>query len=145
MVFLTKENREAHYGIFVTKDIESLPESIGWFNECNGNKLACALGNKGSDDISREEILCIVYKWAKLKILSELRKEKSVDIEIIAQKVESIKSKLEGLKAVVTECGNIKRSIEKITTLASNTQDDVSKELDSIIKTTSNWQESAKE
>lgn len=33
-----KKNREADYAILVTRHVESLPKSTGWFNEFNGHK-----------------------------------------------------------------------------------------------------------
>ena len=60
------KNREASYGVFVVKDVETVPESIGWFNECADNQLVCALSREGSPDLTNLEILFIAYRWAKL-------------------------------------------------------------------------------
>ena len=61
------KNREASYGVFVVEDVETVPESIGWFNECADNQLVCALSTEGSPDLTNLEILFIAYRWAKLQ------------------------------------------------------------------------------
>ena len=36
-------NRGAAYGVLAAGSRASLPGSVGWFNECDGDKLACAV------------------------------------------------------------------------------------------------------
>jgi hypothetical protein len=64
----TLENRGAAYAILVSKNVEALPDSVGWFNEYENNKLVVALGASGSGQV-REEVLNIAIIWARLRIL----------------------------------------------------------------------------
>lgn len=105
-----KENREADYAIFVTRYVESLPKSTGWFAEFNGHNLVCALGDKQSDSKLHEEILCISYKWAKSKLLMDSYREKNVDCAFISQQVNVVSRKLGVFDMVLTQCGNIKKN-----------------------------------
>jgi hypothetical protein len=127
-------NREATYGIFVVKNMESIPESVGWFNEYNGNQLVCALGNKESDGMLHEEILYIAYKWAKLKTLLESLQEKKMDASFIIQKATTIKNKLEEFKAIRTQCSNIEKSNEEIRTISRRAEKEISEQLTEIIE-----------
>ena len=62
------ENRGAAYAMLVSKNVEALPDSVGWFNEYGNNKLVVALGASGSGQV-REEVLNITITWARLRIL----------------------------------------------------------------------------
>jgi hypothetical protein len=128
------KNREAVYGIFVVKNTESLPESVGWFNEYNGNQLVCALGNKESDGMLHEEILYIAYKWAKLKILLEALKEKKLDASFVTEKVNTIKNKLEEFKAIRIQCSNIETANEEIRTISRRAEKGISEQLSVILE-----------
>jgi hypothetical protein len=127
-------NREAMYGIFIVKNTESLPESVGWFNEYNGNQLVCALGNKESNGILHEEILYIAYKWAKLKIVLESLKEKKFDASFVNEKVSTIKNKLEEFKAIRTQCSNIETASEEIRTISRRAEKSMNEQLSQILE-----------
>lgn len=43
------DNRGAAYGVLVARSRASLVGGIGWFNEYDGSKLACALEDGGGD------------------------------------------------------------------------------------------------
>src|SRR2546425_3488279 len=81
------ENRGGAYAILVSKSIEALPGSVGWFNEYGDNQLVVALGESESDGL-REEILSIALNWARLKILLQTARKGVLDISKIESSIE---------------------------------------------------------
>jgi hypothetical protein len=125
-----KKNRNADYGIFVAKNVEAIPKSIGWFNEYNeGKNLVCALGNEESGDLLHGEILCIAYKWAKLKLSTESLKQKKVDITFVKEKADTILQRLNSFNQIGTQCGNIIKSAGEIKRIAAETKDGITDDL----------------
>jgi len=128
------KNREASYGVFIVKNIESLPDSVGWFSEYNGNQLVCALSSeKFKTEELHEEIMFIAYRWAKTKIQLEAAREEKVDPIFIRDKVAALKSKLADLSAIRTQCGNIEQANETIRGLTRQIERDLNEQLDSIL------------
>jgi hypothetical protein len=130
---LAKKNREAEYAIFVIRDFEALPKSVGWFNEYNGNSLVCALGKNENDGVLHEELLYIAYKWAKSKLIVESHKENKTDVTALIQKGEAAKYKLKAYQSVVTQCGNIEKSTQDIRKIIGITEKEIQADLDAII------------
>jgi hypothetical protein len=108
------ENREAAYGVLVARDISSLPKSVGWFNEYNGNTLIMALG-EGNDSDLEKELLWVGYKWARMRVLaSGLKKAKGFDMKVVMDKVKEAESTLKKFSQIRTQCTNAKSAIEEI-------------------------------
>jgi hypothetical protein len=128
-----KKNREAEYAIFVIRDFESLPKSVGWFNEYNGNSLVCALGKNENDGVLHEELLFIAYKWAKSKLILESLKEDKIDAVALIQKGEDAKNKLRVFQSVLTQCGNIEKSTKEIRTITGDAEREIKEDLDAVI------------
>ena len=128
------ENREAEYGIFVARSKDSLPKSVGWFNEYDGNQLVCAIENGDGDSIIDGEIIHIAYKWARAKLRLESSKGKKLDPTFIIEKTSEIKKKIGDMRKIKTQCTNIEKSSEAIRDTAKNTEADIKKELDAIIE-----------
>jgi len=126
-------NREALFGVFLVKNVESLPQSVGWFNEYDGNKLVCALGSENSDDKLHGEILLISYKWAKAKVMLQVLRESQIDAEFIQNKITKIQKKLAELSRINTQCTNIETASEKIRTIAKSLKVDIDTELNEIL------------
>jgi hypothetical protein len=128
-----KKNREAEYAIFVIRDFEALPKSVGWFNEYNENKLVCALGKNGNDGVLHEELLYIAYKWAKSKLILESPKENKIDFAALRQKGEAAKYKLKVFQSVLTQCGNLEKSTNEIRTIIKDAEREIKEDLEAII------------
>lgn len=129
-----KKNREADYAILVTRHVESLPKSTGWFNEFNGHNLVCALGDKHNDSTLHEEILSISYKWAKSKLLLDSRREEKIDCTFINQQVQVVLSELRIFDTILTQCRNIKKSNDEIQKSIESTRENIEQVLNKIIK-----------
>ena len=128
------ENRDASYGILIVKSVESLPKSIGWFQECGDNMLVCALSSQQNEsDVLHPEILLIAYKWARLRLLLQSFKERKVDSAFIQEKITKIQRKISELRLIKTQCTNIETASDKVRTIVKNLEDIIGKELSEIL------------
>jgi len=122
------ENRDAAYGVLVAKSVEAFPKSIGWFQEIGNDKLVVALGSN-SEESFHDESLLIAYRWARTKVNSQNLKEKKVDAEIIKEKIESIKQKIQKMSTIKTDCNNIEKTSKNIKTTADTLAEEIKEEL----------------
>ena len=128
------ENREAEYGILVAKSKESLPKSVGWFNEYDGNHLVCAIENGDGDALIDGEIIHIACKWARARLRIESIKEKKLDPSFIIEKApRAIQKKIGDMRKIKTQCTNIEKSAGVIQETAKNTETEIKNELEEII------------
>jgi len=127
------ENREADYGIFVAKNKDSLPETVGWFNEYDGNHLVCAIQNNEGEAMIDGEIIHIAYKWARARLRLENTKEKKLDASLIMEKISEIQQKIGDLRKIKRECSNIDKSTESIRVTTKDTEKEIKKQLEEIV------------
>jgi|GEM_PF-1488606 len=123
------ENRGADYGIFVSKYVEALPESVGWFNEY-GNVLVCALGSREAD-IFHPEMLDIAYHWAKLR----LKGEGEVDREAIKKamsELDGLSDALYDLSQIRAKCKSAKKAIDEVEKIANSLEESLEEQLKSL-------------
>jgi len=125
------ENRGASCGILVAKNVEAFPNSIGWFQEIEKDKLVIALGSENEESL-HDMLLLIAYKWARTKVNSQNLKERNVDAELIANKIESIKQKIQRLSTIKTDCNNIEKTTKNIKTNAATLAEEVEEDLDEM-------------
>jgi|SaaInlStandDraft_2_1057019.scaffolds.fasta_scaffold66272_2 hypothetical protein len=133
-------NREADYGIFVAKNKDALPESIGWFNEYDGNHLVCAVENNDGEAIIDGEIIHIAYKWARAKLRLESSDEKRLDPAYIIEKTSEIQTKIGDMRKIKTQCTSIEKSTKEIRETAKDTEASIKKDLEEIIESLSDKQ-----
>ena len=127
------ENREASYGVLVVRNVESLPKSIGWFQEFGNNMLACALSTTEKEEGLHYELLLIACKWARTKVMLQSLKESKVDAEFIQNKITKIQNKLNELRTIKTQCTNIMTASDKIKTISKELEDEIGMELSEIL------------
>ena len=131
------ENREADYVIFVVKNKNSLPDSVGWFNEYDGNHLVCAVENNDNEAIMDGDIIHIAYKLARAKLRTETSKEKKIDASVIISKTSEIQDKLGDLMKIKRQCANIDKSTEAIRDTTKETEKAIKRQLEEIIESIS--------
>ena len=127
------ENREASFGVLIVKSVESVPKSIGWFQEISGDKLIVALGSDDEEAL-QDELLLIAYRWARSKVNAKNLKEKQVDSQLIKEKTESIGQKIQKLKTIKTDCTNIEKTSKNIKTVVESLAEEIGVELDCLNK-----------
>ncbi len=125
------ENRAAAYGILVSKTVEALPSSVGWFNEYPENQLVIALGESGSDEL-KEEILNIAITWAHFKILLQTAKTGTLDVTRIAAEVEKAETIIGRFKEILTQCTNLDKASLAIRGVCDEIKRDLHTELSAI-------------
>lgn len=126
------ENRDARYGIFVTKWSESLPKGVGCFNEYQNNHLVCALTSKEHEGIIQPEILRVAVCWARIRSLLEVVEAEGFNIALLQTKLKEIHNKLELFSRVKTECTNVVKAVKSIRTLSNEIRDGINSELGAI-------------
>ncbi|MBT4325420.1 MAG: hypothetical protein HOD60_00720 [Candidatus Nitrosopelagicus sp.] len=131
------ENRDADYGVFVVKNKNSLPDSVGWFNEYDGNHLVCAVETDDNEEVMDGEMVHIAYKWARARLRIETSKEKKIDSSSILSKTSEIQDKLGDLMKIKRQCTNIDKSTEAIRTTTKETEKAIKNQVDDIIESIS--------
>ena len=128
------ENREAEYGVFIARNIDSLPKSVGWFNEYDGNKIACAIETSDGDSLIDGEMIHIAYKWARAKLRLESNKEKKLDPTFIIEKAKEIQENIKKIRKIKTECKNIENANDNIKETVINSEKEINKKISDIIE-----------
>lgn len=139
------ENRGAHFGLLVVKNVEAFKTAVGWFHEFGStNKLAVALGSKMEDNdadswIIHGEILLIAYKWARARAMANALEVGKVDTKAIAAKMDMVKdhiSQLSSIKSQVTTiekaAGNIRSTVAEVAASANAALEDVAVSLKKV-------------
>jgi len=128
------ENRDASYGIFVAKRVSTLPRSVGWFNEYDGNVLAVALGGEEEEGL-HHEMLEIAYKWARLRLWSGRgRAIRGIDVKAIQDKIDEAGGKLRTLSKIKTDCTAVENHIKDIRETTKDIQSSIRNILDGILE-----------
>ncbi len=125
------ENREANYGIFVSKWVDPLPKSVGCFNFYRNDRIVCALGHK-DDGVIHPEMLELAYCWARTQLLKDSMESKDVDIEKINTKIDLVKDKLKSFRNLKTQCSNIESASEKIRDLSDDIKSEITECMEAI-------------
>lgn len=127
------ENRDAKYGIFVIKKVESLPKSVGFFKEFNGNQLVIALGTGEGEELIAKELLLVAFCWSKAKLIGEgvINGEKDI-ISIVREKINKIQQSLDKFRNIKAQCTNLQTATDAIRTLSDNIREDIGKEIQEI-------------
>ena len=124
------ENRDAKYGIFVVKNVESMPMSVGFFKEYYGNQLVVALGTSESEELLAKELLLVAFNWAKAKLLSEVGIEGKKDITpIVREKIQQIQDALNNFRNIRTHCTNLEKATKKILDISDDIESGIRSQL----------------
>lgn len=126
------ENRDAKYGIFVTKWAESLPKSVGCFNEYEGNQLVCAVTSKENEGNIQKEMLYVAVCWARIRSLLETAEAEGINVSLIQNKIKKVESKLQMFSSIKRECTNVQNSVKSIRKLSDDIKGGVCTQLDEI-------------
>ncbi len=111
----TLENREAGYGLFVVRNVETLAKSVGWFNEYQGRFLVVALGTASTEDHVYREMLETAYRWARTRLLvREARLREGVDASAIQRELEHANAILGRFRRIRTQGTNAMKAVQAI-------------------------------
>lgn len=128
----TIENRDAKYGILVTKWVESLPHSVGCFNEYQGNHLVCALTSKEHEGTIHPEVLHIAVCWARIRSLLEKAEAEGIDVSLIQNELGEMRKKLDLFSRIKRECTNVENAVNRVRSLSDEIQNGISIGLEKI-------------
>ena len=124
-------NRDAEYGILVSKRKSALSKEVGMFQEYDGNKLIIALTASDDEDaLTEDEILTVAIKWARLRLRS---KSGTLDAGKIIEKMKNIEIQLKRFATIKTKCTAISSTSGDIESLADEIGSAIKENLDEII------------
>lgn len=126
------ENRGAQYGIFVIRNREALPRSVGCFNEYHGTHLVCALSTEEDEGRIHPELLEIAVCWARYRALMEVIEAENIDVELVRSNLESIHTNISRFRDIRTQCTNAEKALRMIRELSDSIQEDINVSLGSI-------------
>lgn len=127
------KNREADYGILVSKHVEALPRDYGWFKELTDKKLVIALGTE-NDEYMHTEILHIAYRWARSKLLQDTLQNGKFDPTFVQDKIKVLQEKLKKFKSIKLQCENIDDASNEIKDTATTLKEEIDVEFKEILE-----------
>ena len=130
---LAIENREADYGILVSRNIEAVREEIGWFKELSDKKLVICLGTQNNDPEIHPEILHIAYRWARAKLLQATLLNGNFDPTFVNDKITVLQEKLKDLASIERQCTKVDTASSAIRTLAEGLNEELDNTFDEIL------------
>ena len=129
------DNRDAAYGVLVARSRASLPDSVGWFNEYDGNKLVCAVEDEEGNPAIGGEMIQTAYRWARARLgIMDAPEAGEVDTDLIAAKAAEIGGHAAELARIRRECTNIDKSSENIRVWAASAEKGIRAQLDEIVE-----------
>ena len=129
------DNRDAAYGVLVARSRASLTGGIGWFNEYDGNKLACALEDAEGNPAMDGGMIEVAYRWARARAAEAPEaREGEVDAALIKEKVKEIGDHISEARSIKRECTNIDNSSKKIRGWAESAEKGLRAKIDAVVE-----------
>ena len=129
------DNRGAAYGVLIAKSRASLPDSVGWFNEYDGNKLVCAIEDGEGSPVMEGEMIQVAYRWARMRVGgAQEARAGEVDAALIEEKVREISDHVDEAKSIKRECTNIDNSSKKIRGWAESAEKGLKAKIDAVVE-----------
>lgn len=127
------ENRGAEFGIFVSKYLEDLPSSVGWFNEYGGRYLVIALATK-ADESLQPTLAEIAYKWVRIKSLLAIEESKNTIKSLdIRGDIVKIGDSISRFRNIRTNCTSAEKAISSIENELKEIEREVKGSLDTVL------------
>ena len=129
------DNRGAAYGVLVARSRASLAGGIGWFNEYDGNKLACAVEDAEGSPAMDGGMIQVAYRWARARVSGAPESRAGeIDAALVEEKAREIGEHVEEAKSIKRECTNIDRSSKRIREWAESTEKGLKAKIDAIVE-----------
>lgn len=128
------QNREAEYGIFVTDQIDNIPEKkIGWFHEFpDQNVVTVALSQDDDDDI-HPGFLRMAFNWAETRaVQSYADVGDSFDADELQAELNEIEDAIGRFSTIRGQCTEIEKAKNRITEELEEIEGDVKSRLSTI-------------
>jgi len=106
-------NRDAVFGVLLTKKRDQLADKVGWFNEYEGNQLVAAVTD-GEDDRLFDPLVRFLYSYARTRAIAEYSNV-TADINFSA-----VRAEIEGLNDDLGAVTQIKKQCTEIEGLSDN-------------------------
>ena len=126
------KNRRAEYAVLVSRNKDALPPEASWFNEYDGNKLVCAVSETDDSEVNMW-VIRVAYRWARHRVVSNIKKDQRVDPEAVTKGIEGIEASLSRMEKVTNQCRNIEKSIGEIKRVMMEEEGIIKEEVEGII------------
>ena len=127
-------NRNADYGILITKNVNRLKKTIGWFKELSDNKLVIAVGDDDNESDVQKEILHIAYGWARARLLHNSTKNTKFNASDVQDKIANVQRHLNEITNIKTKCTSIESTSTQIKDIADSIRNEINKEVNQILE-----------
>jgi len=126
------ENRDASYGLFINKNVEGLPNYMGYFQDYpKDNYVVCALSSE-EDDILHQEMLHTAYQWARTKTLYEEAEAEGIDVSSIQEGMTEVKEGIDKVTHLRKKYTLVEDSIEDMRDITTKMETKVESALNRI-------------
>ena len=112
MLDIAMQNRDAEYGILVSKRKSALPSEVGMFQEYEDNKLILALTADDSEDaLTENAFLEIAVKLAKRRLREQTG---SINPTTIFDKIKEVERQIKRFQGLKAKCSSINTTSDAI-------------------------------
>ena len=112
MLDIAMQNRDAEYGILVSKRKSALPSEVGMFQEYEDNKLILALTADDSEDaLTENAFLEIAVKLARQRLHEQTG---SINPATIIDKIKKVEIQISRFQGLKTKCSSINTTSDAI-------------------------------
>ena len=105
-------NRQAGFAIAVGTENRVFAREVGAFNEYDGNKILCRLGDGG-------DLLEAAYRWARASLLAASAAQSGVDIAVVTDGIDEARKALRELSRIEAKAKSIAHTADEIKSLVS--------------------------
>lgn len=125
------ENRDADYGIFVSEYESDVPDTVGYFQDCEN--YVCIALSADEDDTIDDGFLHIALRWARARVVQEsLDSSEGLDAEELQARIEGVRDSIGRVKTAKRKCTSMQNTAGDIKTLLDELRDDVKTDLDAV-------------
>lgn len=116
------ENRDASYGIFINKNVEGLPDYMGWFHDYpRDNYLVCALTSEKEETL-HQEMLHTAYQWGRTKTLYEKAEAEGIDVSSIEEGMDEVKEGIDKLSQLRKKYTLVEDTVDEMRDITNETE-----------------------
>ena len=126
------ENRGASYGVFINKNVEGLPDYMGWFHDYPKDKyLVCALSSE-DDIVLHREILDMAFEWGRTKVMYEEAVVEGADLSKVENGMEEIRQGIDKISNLRKKFTLVEKSVTDMREISQEIEHSVRRGLEEI-------------
>jgi hypothetical protein len=100
-------NRNASFAVAVAKEQSAFAKEVGAFNDYDGDKVLCRLGERG-------ELLEVAYRWARATLLMASADHGRIDVSLVGDALDETRRALRELARIEAKAKAIAQGADEI-------------------------------